>query len=119
MNQLNQSAALYLSEGQHFDLAGSYTEEMQEVSTDVVAACSVYTDNLNIEHAGELVNALKENKIKMADIKGDLAFLCKDDALKRKSPEENTLFKCTGMAIEDLVIATLIYKNYKTSVTKT
>ena len=111
----------HLSKGQHFDLAGSYTEEMQEVSTDVVAACSVYTDNLNItiEHAGELVNALKENKIKMADIKGDLAFLCKDDTLKRKSPEENTLFKCTGMAIEDLVIATLIYKNYKTSVTKT
>lgn len=100
--------------GQHFDLAGSYTENMQEVSTDVVASCSVYTDNFNItlEHSGELVNALKENKLSISDIKGDLEFLCKDDKQKRKSDTETTLFKCTGMAIEDLVIANLIYTKY-------
>ncbi|WP_417371732.1 ornithine cyclodeaminase family protein, partial [Gelidibacter japonicus] len=104
----------HLSSGKHFDLVGSYTEDMQEVSTDVVANCSVYTDNLNItvEHAGELVMAIKEDKIGITDIKGDLGFLCKDDTSKRKSPEENTLFKCTGMAIEDLVIASLIYHKY-------
>jgi ornithine cyclodeaminase/alanine dehydrogenase-like protein (mu-crystallin family) len=105
----------HLSNGQHFDLAGSYTEEMQEVSTEVVVDCSVYTDNLNItlEHAGELVKAIKENKIHVTDIKGDLHFLCKDDTLKRKSIDENTLFKCTGMAIEDLVIAQLIYDKHE------
>jgi ornithine cyclodeaminase len=105
----------HMSEGQHFDLAGSYTEEMQEVSTDVVAECSVFTDNLNVtlEHSGELVNAIKERKLLVSDIKGDLEFLCKDDKRKRKSVNENTLFKSTGMAIEDLVIAIFIYYKYK------
>jgi len=104
----------HISSGQHFDLAGSYAENMREVSGDIVAACSIYADNLDItiEHAGELVKALKENKIEMSDIKGDLGALCKDDRTKRRSDEENTLFKCTGMAIEDLVMAQLIYDKY-------
>lgn len=104
----------HVAKGQHFDLVGSYTEDMQEVSTDVVSTSSIYTDNLDItlEHAGEIVNAVKEGKIKLSDIKGDLKFLCADDTHKRISDEENTTFKCTGMAIEDLVMAQLIYKRY-------
>ncbi|WP_268224306.1 ornithine cyclodeaminase family protein [Sinomicrobium oceani] len=104
----------HISSGQHFDLAGSYAENMHEVSEDVVAACSIYTDNFDVtlKHAGELVKALKENKINISDIKGDLRFLCKDNISKRNSDEENTLFKCTGMAIEDLVIAKLVYDKY-------
>lgn len=104
----------HVSSGQHFDLAGSYAEDMHEVSEDVVAACSIYTDNFDVtlKHAGELVKALKENKINKSDIKGDLRFLCKNNLSKRNSDEENTLFKCTGMAIEDLVIAKLVYDKY-------
>ena len=88
---------------------------MQEVSTDVVAKASVFTDNLDvtIEHAGELVQALKENKIIISDIKGDLKMLCETDDSKRVSETENTLFKCTGMALEDLVFAQLVYNKYK------
>lgn len=104
----------HMSSGQHFDLVGSYKENMREVSTEVVSNCSIYTDNYNItmEHAGKLVNALKKQKINKSDVKGDLKFLCKDDSLKRNSKDENTLFKCTGMAIEDLIIASLIYKKH-------
>lgn len=107
----------HLSHGQHYDLAGSYTEKMQEVTTEVLGACSVFVDNFDvtIQHSGEIVNALKESRILMSDIQGDLAFLCKDDSAKRKSNEENTLFKCTGMAIEDLVMAQLIYTKYNAS----
>lgn len=105
----------HISEGQHFDLAGSYTQDMQEVSSEVVENCSIYTDNFDItlEHSGELVNAMKEKKLTKSDIKGDLKFLCADDFHKRGSENENTLFKCTGMAIEDFVMASLIYKKSK------
>ncbi|WP_335965472.1 hypothetical protein [Galbibacter sp. PAP.153] len=103
-----------MGEGQHFDLAGSYTSEMMEVDTDVVKNCTVFTDNFNItlEHAGELVNALKEGKLNKEDIQGDFEMLCKDDTSKRRTSKENTLFKCTGMALEDLVMAQLIHKAY-------
>lgn len=105
----------HLSNGQHLDLAGSYTVDMLEVTTEVVAGCSVYTDNYNITvgHAGELVKAIKEEKLSMTDIRGDLKFLCNDDKIKRTSQKENTLFKSTGMAVEDLIIASLIYSKTK------
>lgn len=105
----------HLAAGHHFDLAGSFTEDMQEVSSELVANCSVYADNLDItlEHAGELVKAVKETKFELSDIKGDLTFLCQDDLSKRQTPEETTLFKSTGMAIEDLVMAVLIYEKYE------
>ena len=105
----------HISNGQHLDLAGSYTADMLEVTTEVVADCSVYTDNYNITvgHAGELVNAIKEKKLSVADIRGDLKSLCKDDKIKRASQNENTLFKSTGMAIEDLIIASMIYSKSK------
>ncbi|MBC6400064.1 MAG: ornithine cyclodeaminase family protein [Ekhidna sp.] len=107
--------------GQHFDLAGSFTPEMQEVSTGVVSGSSVFTDNLDVtpNHAGELAKAFSESKMTVEDIKGDLFFLCSDEQPKRRSPTENTLFKSTGMALEDLVIAKMIFEKYnQNSITK-
>jgi len=101
-----------ISKGQHYDLAGAYTENMQEVSTDVVASSSVFTDNFDVtlEQGGELVKAFSEGKLSRSDIKGDFKFLCKNDASKRQAQDEITLFKCTGMALEDLVFASLAYE---------
>jgi ornithine cyclodeaminase/alanine dehydrogenase-like protein (mu-crystallin family) len=39
--------------------------------------------------------------------------LCKDDVSKRQAKDEITLFKCTGMALEDLVFARLVYEKQK------
>ncbi len=105
----------HTSKGQHFDLAGSYKDDMQEVSTDVVAASSVFVDNFEITttQAGEIVNAVNEGKIQLSDIKGDLKMLCASEDEKRISETENTLLKCTGMALEDLVFAQLAYEKYK------
>ena len=103
-----------ISKGQHFDLAGGYKENMLEVSTDVVANCNVFTDNFDVtlEHAGELVKTFAEGKLTRNDIKGDLNFLTKDDSQKRLVQDEITLFKCTGMALEDLVMAQLAYEKF-------
>jgi ornithine cyclodeaminase/alanine dehydrogenase-like protein (mu-crystallin family) len=103
-----------ISKGQHFDLAGAYTENMQEVSTDVVVSSSVFTDNFDVtlEHAGELVKAFSEGKLSKNDIKGDFKYLCKDNVTKRLALDEITLFKCTGMALEDLVFASLVYEKH-------
>jgi ornithine cyclodeaminase/alanine dehydrogenase-like protein (mu-crystallin family) len=109
-----------ISIGQHFDLAGSYTADMQEVSTDVVARSSVFTDNYDVtlEHAGELVKAFAEDKLSRSDIKGDFITLCKDDSSKRLAHDEITLCKCTGMAFEDFVFATLIYQKHLEQIRK-
>lgn len=99
-----------LGKGQHLDLAGSFTHDMHEVSSDVITSSSIYTDNLDTTpyHAGEIVTAVNKGVFKLEDIKGDLSTLCQSSNTSRTSPKETTLFKSTGMALEDLVIAKLI-----------
>ncbi|MEM9001778.1 MAG: hypothetical protein AAGB24_16080 [Bacteroidota bacterium] len=101
-----------LQKGQHLDLVGSFTPEMLEVTTDIIANASVYVDNLDTtpHHCGELVQAIKEKKISEDHIKGDLTYLCSDNDTKRRSPSEITVFKSTGMALEDFITAQLVYQ---------
>ncbi|WP_417444085.1 ornithine cyclodeaminase family protein [Joostella sp.] len=105
-----------ISNGQHLDLVGSYTPKMQEVSTSIIQNCRVFTDNLDStpNNSGEIIKAISEQLITKQHILGDLSSLCQDDFTKRNSETENTLFKSTGMALEDLVTANLIYKKFKT-----
>lgn len=105
----------HLQPGQHLDLAGSFTTDMREVSSDVLAQCQIYVDNRDVtpHHAGEIVHAMNEKKIKEEDIRGTLADLCKAKNTLDPSGKTCTLFKSTGMAIEDLVIGKLILEKYK------
>lgn len=100
----------HLRTGQHLDLAGSFTPDMIEVSTDVVALADVYVDNHDVtpHHAGELVQAIEAGSLDASSIVGDLNMLCSDRTSKRRADAKLTLFKSTGMAIEDFVIAKLI-----------
>ncbi|MEX0273500.1 MAG: ornithine cyclodeaminase family protein [Flavobacteriaceae bacterium] len=103
----------YLGVGQHYDLVGSYTTDMAEFSGEVLANCSVFVDNRDVtpDHSGEFAQALEQGFIRRDHIKGDMAQLCKNGYV-RTSREECTLFKSTGMALEDLVMARLIFKKY-------
>lgn len=98
--------------GQHYDLSGSFTPSMHEVSSELLTKASTYCDNLDTTpfHAGEIIKAMAENNLKIEDLKGDLVMICADDNSKRKNEDEITLFKSTGMALEDLVIAGLLYE---------
>ena len=103
-----------LGKSQHLDLAGSFTPEMHEVSTDVISSSHVYTDNLDTTpyHAGEIVSAIQSGFFEMEKIQDNLSGLCKMHRPPSTPPSINTLFKSTGMAIEDLVIAQLLYRLY-------
>ncbi len=100
--------------GQHLDLAGSFTPDMMEVSPEVVAMSELYVDNRDVTpyHAGELVQAIVSEKITIEHIRGDLHQLCSISPPRMYDPSQITLFKSTGMATEDLVIATLIHEAF-------
>lgn len=104
----------HMGSGQHFDLAGSYTTTMIEMSVAAVGQCSVYVDNMEVTpfHAGEIQQAIQRGEMTIDDIKGSLHDLCVDDEIKRKETDNYTLFKSTGMGLEDLVLATLLYEEY-------
>ena len=103
---------VWLKPGAHVDLAGAFKPSMRETDGDVVARSSVYVDTRDgaLAEAGDLIQARDEGKFDFADIKGDLFDLCRDKVQGRTSPEEITLFKSAGTAIEDLATAIMVYQ---------
>jgi len=102
----------WLKPGAHVDLAGAFKPTMRETDAEVVARSSVYVDTRDgaLAEAGDLLQARDEGKFDFAHIRGDLFELCRGTAKGRTSPDEITLFKSAGTAIEDLATAIMLYQ---------
>ena len=102
----------WLKPGAHVDLAGAFKPTMRETDGDTVAKSSVYVDTRDgaLAEAGDLLQARDEGKFDFASIKGDLFDLCRGKVAGRRSPDEITLFKSAGTAIEDLATAIMVYQ---------
>lgn len=101
----------WLKPGAHVDLAGAFKPTMRETDAEVVARSSVYVDTRDgaLAEAGDLLQARDEGKFDFANIRGDLFELCRGTAKGRTLPDEITLFKSAGSAIEDLATAIMLF----------
>lgn len=104
----------YLRHGQHVDLVGAYRKDMREADDETLTKASVYIDTYQggLKESGDIVIPLKSGVLKEEDIKGDLFGLCSNKSKGRKYPEEITLFKSVGHALEDLMAASYYYEQY-------
>lgn len=102
----------WLKPGTHVDLAGAFKPSMRETDAEVVARASVFVDTHDgaLAEAGDLLQARDEGKFDFAQVKGDLAALCRGTVKGRSSEDEITLFKSAGTAIEDLATAIMLYQ---------
>ena len=102
----------WLKTGAHVDLAGAFKPAMRETDGDVVARASVFVDTRDgaLAEAGDLLQARDEGQFDFANIRGDLFELCRGTVPGRASPDEITLFKSCGTAIEDLATAIMVYQ---------
>lgn len=101
----------WLKPGAHVDLAGAFRPTMRETDGDVVARSRVYVDTKEgaLSEAGDLLQARDEGKFDFAKVQGDLFDLCRETVKGRGSPQEITLFKSCGTALEDLATAIMVY----------
>jgi ornithine cyclodeaminase len=104
----------YLKPGQHIDLVGAYKKDMREADDETIMKASVFLDTLQggLEESGDIVIPLENGTLKREDVKGDLFALCSEKAHGRSSPDEITVFKSVGHALEDLVAASYYYNKY-------
>ncbi len=100
----------YLRPGQHIDLVGSYLPHMREADDQALCKSSIFVDTREgaTKESGDLAIPLSNSVITIQDIKGDLHELCAEKT-GRKTPEEITLFKSVGYALEDLVAGEYYY----------
>jgi ornithine cyclodeaminase/alanine dehydrogenase-like protein (mu-crystallin family) len=101
-----------VSAGTHVDLVGAYSPTMRESDTHLIERSRVFVDTRigAIHEAGDLVLAETESAWRMSMIVAELSELCGGTVGGRAHGDEITVFKSVGASLEDLVAASLAYR---------
>jgi ornithine cyclodeaminase len=101
----------WLEDGAHLDLVGAFNLTMREADDEALQRASVYVDTAAARtEGGDVALALKAGAIGAGHVRGDLFDLCRGRAPGRSRPDEITVFKSVGTALEDLAAAMLVWR---------
>ena len=105
----------WISGGAHLNVVGSSTPAAREVDTATVAASSMFVDRREstVNEAGDYLFAAREGAIGPEHIRAELGEVLTGVKPGRTSPDEITLFKSLGLAVEDLAAADYLYRKAK------
>lgn len=105
----------WISDGVHLNVVGSSTPHAREVDTATMAASALFVDRREstINEAGDYLFAMREGVIGPDHIRAELGEVLTGEKPGRMSPDEITLFKSLGLAVEDLASANYLYRRAK------
>jgi ornithine cyclodeaminase len=104
----------WLSPGAHINAVGACIPTTRELDSEAVARARIYVDRKEsaLSEPGDLLVPLREGAITpqhiLAEV-GELLLPGGAERLGRQSPDDVTLFKSLGLAIEDLAAAHYVY----------
>lgn len=103
----------WLRPGQHIDLVGSYRPDTREADDQVIRLAQVFVDTMAgaTKESGDILIPIQKGILSEKDIRGDLFGLCRKEKQGRTHPEQITVFKSVGHALEDLAAAQLLYQH--------
>jgi ornithine cyclodeaminase/alanine dehydrogenase-like protein (mu-crystallin family) len=101
----------WLKPGAHLDLVGAFNLKMREADDEALRRASVHIDTQAARtEGGDVALGLKSGAIAAEHVRGDLFDLCRGRVPGRTRPDEITLFKSVGTAIEDLGAAIAVWR---------
>ena len=102
----------WISPGTHINAIGTFSPKAREVDTATMVAASLFVDRREsaLNEAGDYLIAANEGAIGPEHIRADLGEVLIGTHSGRSSPEEITLFKSLGLALEDLAAAAHAYQ---------
>lgn len=102
----------WLAPGAHLNIVGASVAAAREVDTTAVlrSACFVDRRESALREAGDLVIPIREGAVAAAHIRAELGELLEGQRPGRLTPQEITLFKSVGLAVEDLGAADIVYR---------
>jgi len=104
----------WLKEGVHINAIGADAKGKEELEPEILKQARIFVDSFEqASHSGEINVPLSKGIIKKEDIAGELSEVIIGKKLGRKSQEEITIFDSTGLAIQDLYSANLIFQKAK------
>jgi len=102
----------WVASGAHVNAVGAYNPATRELDSELVANARLYADRREsmLSEAGEFLIPKGEGLFGDEHIVGEIGELLAGKVAGRRSPEEITLFKSLGIAIEDLASAHRVYE---------
>jgi ornithine cyclodeaminase len=102
----------WLAAGAHVNAVGSSIPTTRELDTETMAAAALFVDRREstLNEAGDFLFARRDGAIGPDHIRAELGELLTGEAAGRASPEELTVFKSLGLAVEDLAAVEHVYR---------
>jgi ornithine cyclodeaminase/alanine dehydrogenase-like protein (mu-crystallin family) len=102
----------WVSRGAHINAVGASLPTRRELDSATMAAAAVFVDSREsaLNEAGDYLLAAQEGVIGPEHIRAELGELLIGARAGRTTPEEITVFKSLGLAVEDVVAAEYLYR---------
>jgi ornithine cyclodeaminase len=102
----------WIAPGTHINAAGSSVPHTRELDTAAVVKSRLFVDRREstVNEAGDFLFPKDEGAIGEDHILGEIGDILLGKMKGRESPEEITLFKSLGLAVEDLAAAEYVYR---------
>ena len=102
----------WVKAGAHINAVGSSIPSAREIDTATMVAATLFVDRREstLNESGDYLFAAKEGAIGPDHIRAEIGELLIGEELGRTFPEEITLFKSLGIAVEDLATAQFLLK---------
>ena len=102
----------WVMSGTHINAAGASTASSREVDTSAMVKSRLFVDRREstLNEAGDFLVPKQEGAVSDDHIRAELGEILLGEAAGRMSPDEITLFKSLGLAVEDLASAQYIHQ---------
>lgn len=102
----------WVKKGAHINAVGACAAPDRELASALVAACTVYCDNVDSVYAegGDFLIPKSEGLFDDSHLKGTLGQLLLGQRPGRTGDDEITMFEALGIAVEDIACAKYLYE---------
>ncbi len=103
----------WIDPGTHINGIGADAAGKQELQTALTKSCKIVVDEWQqASHSGEINIPVSRKKLKKQDIHAELGEIVAGKKKGRTSDDEITLFDSTGLAIQDVSTAYVVYQTF-------
>ena len=100
----------WVGPGTHINAIGADAPRKQELDPSILKRAKIVVDELeHASHSGEINVPLAQGLIDRKDVYGEIGEIILGKKLGRASPNEITVFASTGIAIQDVATAQVVY----------
>jgi len=105
----------HIKPGTHINAIGADAKGKQELESGLLANAKVVVDDIEqASHGGEINVPISEGQLRIEQIYGTIGEIAANLKNGRENDDEVTIFDSTGLAIQDMVCAKLVYEKAKT-----